>query len=180
MLSRVSEKKECPKIQAGAKPRETLEGRLREQFNLPLDSTFESERGENIDMQVFEGKAYVPNTRSFSHIKFFNPKTGRTSNIYSCDQEYCGMYFRKWNNLFDHLRTHTLEKPYICPVEGCGMTFSQASNQKKHLDIHRKDRNLICFECKQRVTKNKILSHFQQMHSKFGGSDLNDEDNISI
>lgn len=155
-------------MQAGSKPRETLEGRLREQFSLPVDSIFESELGENIDTHIFDGKAHVPNTRDFSHITFFNPETSRTSNIYSCDQEYCGMYFRKWNNLFDHLRTHTLEKPYICPVEGCGMTFSQASNQKKHLDIHRKDRNLICCECKQRVTKNKILRHYLELHSTFG------------
>ncbi len=85
ILSRVFDKKESPKIQAGAKPRETLEGRLREQFNLPFDSIFEGERGEDIDMGVFDGKAHVPNTRAFSHVKFYNPKTGRTSNIYSCD-----------------------------------------------------------------------------------------------
>jgi hypothetical protein len=96
MLSRAVEKRETPKIQAGANPRETLEGRLRDHFNLPLDSTFESERGEGIDMSVFDGKAHVPNTRAFSHVKFFNPKTGRTSNIYSCDYEYCGMYFDEY------------------------------------------------------------------------------------
>lgn len=72
-------------MQAGSKPRETLEGRLREQFSLPISSSFKSERGEDMDMHIFDGKAHVPNTRDFSHVTFFNPKTGRTSNIYSCD-----------------------------------------------------------------------------------------------
>jgi uncharacterized Zn-finger protein len=81
-----------------------------------------------MDMSIFYNKVHVPNTRDFSHVKFFNPCTNRTSNIYSCDHPYCLKYFRKWNNLFDHLRTHTGEKPYICPVDGCGMVFNQASN----------------------------------------------------
>lgn len=112
------------KFLPGPFARETLENRIREQYCLPAESKFFTERGEDIDMFGFDRKLFVPNTRDFSHLMFFNPKTSRTSNIYSCDYPHCGNHFRKWNNLFDHLRTHTLEKPYICPVDGCGMLFN--------------------------------------------------------
>ena len=116
--------RETSKIRPGPKPRETLENRIREQYCLPADSIFFIERGEDINMLGFDGKVHVPSTRDFSHMTFYNPATSRTSNIYSCDHAHCGKHFRKWNNLFDHLRTHTLEKPYICPVDGCHMTFN--------------------------------------------------------
>ena len=149
-------------------PRDTLQQRISLQFRLPQDCIFEYYRGEEIDMSIFEGKVHVPNTRVLSHVKFYNPTTNRTSNIFACDLANCGKIFRKWHNLFDHLRIHTNEKPYICPVDGCGLVFNQTSNQKKHLDTHRKRPYLTCCVCKEQITKKQILSHYEKMHTSLG------------
>ena len=95
------------RIFPGDLPRDTLESRVRQQFRLPSEALFESFIGENIDMSMFDGKVHVPSTKQLSHAKFFNPVTGRTSNVFACDFPHCGKIFRKWHNLFDHLRIHT-------------------------------------------------------------------------
>ena len=80
--------------------------------------------GEIVDLEVFERKMHIPNTKRFSHVKFTNPATGRIASVFTCDYPHCGKFFRKWHNLFDHLRVHTNEKPFPCPVAGCPKLFN--------------------------------------------------------
>lgn len=141
----------------GERPRETLTRRVIRLFKLGSQledgAIVEALQGENMDISLFAAKVHIPSTRSFSHVKFFNPRTGRSSNVFSCDIARCGKIFRKWHNLFDHLRIHTGEKPFACPVDGCNLYFNQVSNQKKHLTTHRSFPYLVCAFCKQRVSK---------------------------
>ncbi len=88
------------------------------------------------------------------------------------DHGTCLKIFRKWHNLFDHLRVHTGERPYECPVAGCGFTFNQISNQKKHIDIHRGVGYLKCKECGQLIQRLQIVNHFENTHKKDKGAVL--------
>ena len=73
--------------------------------------------------------------------RFKNPETKRFLKVLKCDFEGCDMKFRKWHNLYDHLRIHTKERPYTCPFAeqlGCNLTFTQRSNLNKHIKSHLK------------------------------------------
>ena len=87
--------------------------------------------------------------------------------MFSCDENSytCKRLFRKWHNLFDHLRIHTGEQPFLCPVEDCEFTFNQISNQKKHLDTHRSDNLLPCRVCGKGFKKALIINHFEYEHN---------------
>jgi Zinc finger, C2H2 type len=112
----------------GDDARATLSERVKIFYKLVPEARVESIPGEGIDFSHFENNAHIPSTRLLSHVTFYNPKTSRSSNVYTCDWPRCGKIFRKWHNLFDHLRIHTGEKPFSCPVEGCDLFFNQISN----------------------------------------------------
>ena len=137
-------------------PRETVLERLNERFGLTEHSDIKSIPGEALDLSTFGEKLPLPDTRLFTQFKFLrNPfsNTQRWTTMYSCDHAQCGKFFKKPQGLFDHLRTHTGEKPFECPVDGCHHTFNQIANQKKHLDSHKGGPYLKCRACRGKVTK---------------------------
>lgn len=48
----------------------------------------------------------------------------------------CGAIHHDLNKFYDHLRTHTKEKPFKCPIEGCDIAFAQKGNLNRHVKSH--------------------------------------------
>lgn len=81
----------------------------------------------------------IPISTQYRMFRFKNPQTKRFLKVLKCDFEGCNMKFRKWHNLYDHLRIHTKERPYTCPFKDeldCHLTFTQRSNLNKHIKSH--------------------------------------------
>jgi uncharacterized Zn-finger protein len=114
---------------------------------MPADSPLTIEYGDQIDLKHFAKNFHIPNSKNFAFVKYYNPATTRWSQLFVCTEKNCQKQFRKWHNLFDHLRIHTMEQPYECPVVGCSKTFTQRSNLNKHLYTHRKRSALKCSKC---------------------------------
>ena len=95
-----------------------------EELNLPLDTKYILEHGSDMDLTQMAKKLIVPKTKHFRFVKYLNPNTSRWSQILICDMN-CGKLFRKWHNLFDHMRVHENDKPFECPVAGCHYDFTQ-------------------------------------------------------
>ncbi len=122
--------------------------------------------GEALDLEHVNNRMLIPVSRQFTQFQFYkNKKAWKLSTIFSCDHAYCGKFFRKLSNMFDHLRIHTGERPFKCPIAGCKMCFNQLSNQKKHLFAHKSHSLYIpCPNCNVKFTNRQILSHFNQCH----------------
>lgn len=132
-----------------------------------MSTRFFLKHGSEIDLAHFEGRVPIPTSKNFIQIKFVNSKSGRHQCAFQCCEKNgtCNRVFRKWHNLFDHLRIHTGERPFLCPVDGCDYNFNQLSNQNKHLDTHRGKEKLPCKKCKGLYDRSRILFHFEREHN---------------
>ena len=71
--------------------------------------------GEEVDINSLPKSLVVPKSRKYRYIRYKCSKTQRWSQVFICDNG-CGKLFRKWHNLFDHMRIHSKEKPFYCPI----------------------------------------------------------------
>ena len=83
-----------------------------EKVHITNEVLFMVQDGLFYDLKRVGINKHVPDTSSFRIIEYVNPKTHRLIRFLNCKDHDCGKIFRRWHNFFDHLRTHTKERPY--------------------------------------------------------------------
>ena len=83
--------------------KEAIMHRLR----IPSDSKIIFEDGNDVDFSQLEKNLHIPKLRTFKYVKYFKAESKRWTQIFICEHEKCDRSFKKWHNLFDHLRSHT-------------------------------------------------------------------------
>ncbi|OBZ90641.1 Zinc finger protein ZIC 4 [Choanephora cucurbitarum] len=66
---------------------------------------------------------------------------------YRCEWEKCPRIskpFTKRHKMFNHLRTHTGERPFACPKPDCNKKFSRPDSLTTHIKTHSSIRPFIC------------------------------------
>jgi len=95
-----------------------IEDKIRQRLRLKPSMRISFEDGANIDLEHLKSLK-LPSLRSFKYVKFYKEQSKRWSQVFLCEHGECDKTFKKWHNLFDHMRSHTQERPFECPVDGC-------------------------------------------------------------
>ncbi|CDW71344.1 UNKNOWN [Stylonychia lemnae] len=138
---------------------------VKQTLKLPERSKIQIILGENLHEDQIPQVANIPSLKTFKQVKVFKQESKRWKSQFICTFDNCNIVCQKWGNLFDHLRTHSNERPFKCPVEFCRKAFTQKSNLEKHIKTHKR-LYLKCQECKSIFHKDRLLRHFNKYHSK--------------
>ncbi|XP_073713828.1 uncharacterized protein [Misgurnus anguillicaudatus] len=93
-------------------------------------------------------------------------RTHRRSSVdavkrFSCS--FCEKSFKRFDQLKEHLRSHTGEKPYTCIQ--CGRSFTKHCNLIRHTAVHSGEKPFLCIQCGKSFTRRSSLKSHQRIHS---------------
>ena len=78
---------------------------------------------------------------------------------------FCDRISKTKQNMQNHIRTHTGERPFVCKI--CNLTFTAGSNLKRHVLLHTGATypcNFCNFSAKR---KDHLTSHIQTVHPEY-------------
>lgn len=122
--------------------------------------------GWNFDHNETKYKESVPDCGQYIVYKF-QKNSGINSflRLFQCKfQGGCHRVVQSPSKFYDHLRSHTRERPFVCH---CGVAFVQRANLNKHQQhIHDGERPFECEDCGRRFSKKFNLGNHQKSCKK--------------
>ncbi|KAI8388301.1 uncharacterized protein BYT42DRAFT_485872, partial [Radiomyces spectabilis] len=102
-----------------------------------------------------------------SHIAEKHVGSGKAT--YSCEWEGCPRNqkpFTKRHKMYNHLRTHTGERPFVCPKPDCEKRFSRPDSLTTHIKTHSNVRPYICSSrgCNKAYYHSRSLKKHEKIH----------------
>ena len=108
----------------------------------------------DFDPTAIKFNGSIPTSKNYKVYLFEKHKKYKKDfRVYVCMHTDCQHFHSNLNKFFDHLRSHTKEKPFRCS-HGCDKSFSQIGNLKKHIeDTHLSIKRFECYICGKRFSK---------------------------
>ena len=83
---------------------------------------------------------------------------------YFCPYEDCKKGFNlKGEQMEQHIRTHTGERPHLCTI--CGQGFNSKQNLKDHVALHKGESKFVCKYCQRQFAKGIYLKNHERTHT---------------